>query len=177
MFAGAHESYRCVGGSDGGNGAAACGVTVGFGDDDGAVVGGFFEGLGLRFGLLADGGVEDHDCLVGFNGVLNLCHFVKEVFFLSVSTRGVDDDDFETLFFEFGDAFGGDEGGVGGGEGAEVGDFCFGGILFQLVEGAGAEGVGANEAGFEAAGLVMPCEFCAGGCFAGALEAHEHYDI
>ncbi|KAI4242511.1 MAG: hypothetical protein LQ352_007226, partial [Teloschistes flavicans] len=153
----AHEGDRGVGGGDGGDGAAPGGVAVGFGDDDGAVVCGFLEGFALRFGLLADGGVEDHDCLVGFDGGLDLRHFMEEVFFLAMAAGGIDDDDFEALFLEFGDAFRGDQGGVGRSEGAEVGYLCFCSVLFQLIECACSEGVGADKTRSEPSGMVMPC--------------------
>ena len=177
MLAGADEDNWGVRSGNGGDGATARGVSVGFGDDDGAEVGGFFKGFGLGLGLLADGCIQDHDGLIGLDGGLDLGHFVEEVLFLAMPARGVNDDDLEALFFEFGNTFCGDLGGVCGGERAEVGDFGFGGILFELVEGAGAEGIGADEAGFEAPGTVVAGEFGAGGGFAGALETDEHDDV
>ena len=49
--------------------------------------------------------------------------------------------------------------------------------MFELIKGTSAEGISANKTSFEAAGLIVAGELGAGGCFASALEAHEHDDI
>ena len=61
--------------------------------------------------------------------------------------------------------------------GAKIWDFGFCGVLFELVEGAGAEGICADETGFEAPGLVPAGEFGAGCGLSGTLEADEHDDL
>ena len=49
--------------------------------------------------------------------------------------------------------------------------------MFELVEGSGAEGVGADHGGFESAALVVVGVFGDGGGFAGALESDEEDDV
>ena len=157
MFAGADEDDGRVRGGDGGDGAAARRRPVRLRDDDGAKVGRFLERAALRLGLLPDARVENHDRLLRPRRALDLRHLGEEVFFLPVPAARVDDDDFKALLFKLLDALARDDGRVGLGEGAVVGDLGFGRVLLQLVECAGPEGVGADETGAEAAHGVPAC--------------------
>ena len=174
MLACADEYDRSVGGCDGGYSTTAGSIAIGFSDDDGAVVGGFFERFGLCFGLLADGGIEDHDGLIGGNGLLNLHHLVEQICFLTVSTGCINNDDLETFFLELLHTFTGNDGRIGLGKGAKVRDFGFGSILFQLVESPSSESIGADKACSETAGLVMTGKFGACSSFPSALETNKH---
>lgn len=68
------------------------------------------------------------------------------------------------LLLEFRDTLSGDGDGIGFGVGAKVGYFRFRCGLPGLVECAGAECVGADDGGFEAAALVVDCELWEGMC-------------
>ena len=77
VLARADEHDRGVCGGDGGDGATPCSGAVRLGDDDGSEVGRLFECPALCFGLLADARVENHDCLVRLDGVLDLHHLFE----------------------------------------------------------------------------------------------------
>src|SRR5579862_1802967 len=62
-------------------------------------------------------------------------------------------------------------------QGAVVGNFRFGGILFKLVECTSAECVSTYKAGFKATGLIMSGKLRTGCCFAGTLKTDKHYHI
>ena len=177
VLARADEHDGRVGGGDGGDGAAARGRAVRLRDDDGTKVGCVFECPALRFGLLADAGVEHHDGLVRLYGVLDLHHLFEQVFFLSVSAARVDNDDLEAFLLEALDAFPRHDRRVCLRERAVVGDLGFCRVLLELVKGSRPEGVGADHARLEAADLVPSGELRAGCCLAGALQADEHYDV
>lgn len=74
----------------------------------------------------------------------------------------IHDDHFEFLFLELHHALSSDRDGVGFGVGTEVRYFGFCGGLASLVKGAGTEGVCADDAGFEAAFLVIDCQLRVG---------------
>ena len=77
VFACADEHDGRVRGGDGGDGASSGSSAVRLGDDDGPEVGRLFERPALRFRLLADAGVEHHDCLIRLHGVLDLDHLFE----------------------------------------------------------------------------------------------------
>ncbi|KAJ6256633.1 hypothetical protein Dda_8498 [Drechslerella dactyloides] len=158
-------------------GAAARGVSIRLGDDYRAKVRTLLERLALRLGLLPDARIQHHDRLVRPHGLLDLYHLREQLGLLAMPARGVNDDDLEPLLLELVHARLRHLDGVGLRVGAVVGDLRLGRVLLELVEGARAEGVGADEAGFEAAGVVPSRELCARRRLAGALEADEHYYV
>lgn len=81
-------------------------------DNDGSKVGGFLERLTLRLGRLSDRAVEDEDRHIGLDRLADLDHLLKQLAFLSVPSRRVDDDDLEPLGAELGHACSGDGDGV-----------------------------------------------------------------
>ena len=177
VLACAEEDDGRVGCGDGGDGASARGGTVRLGEDNGSKVSGLLERAGLRFCGLADGGVQDHDRLVGLHRLLDLHHLVEEVLLLPVPTRRIHNDDLEALLLELVHALLRHRHGVRLRVASKVGDLGARRVLLELVEGTGAEGVGAHEAGLEAARRVPPRELGARGGFAGTLQADEHDDV
>ncbi|THY32035.1 Rrp15p-domain-containing protein [Aureobasidium pullulans] len=177
VFTSTDKDDGCMGSGDSRDGTTTGGSTISLCDDDGTVVGSLLEGSRLSLGGLTDGRIEDHDGLVRRDGLLNLDHLIKKVLLLSVTTRGIDDDDLELLLLELFDTFASDNDGVGLGQTTIVGDLCFGSILLQLVEGTSTEGIGANQGSLEASRLVPAGELGTSSCFTGTLETDEHDDI
>ncbi|GIX62967.1 telomere elongation protein [Babesia caballi] len=171
------ENDRRVGGGDRREGAAAARVAVQLGDDDAAHVHGLLESGGLVVASLANVAVHHENHVVGLHGVVYQAHLLEERLLLLVPPGGVDDDDVVLALLELGDALGGHAHGVGLTVAAEEGDLHLGGVLLQLVEGACAKGVGADERGAPPLALVVVGELGAGGCLAGTLEADEHDDV
>ncbi len=94
-----------------------------------------------------------------------------------MAARCVDDDDLEPLLLELVDAVTRHHGRVRLCQAAVVRDLGLGRILLQLVKGAGTEGVGAHQAGPEAARLVVPGELGARCGLSRALQTDEHDDV
>lgn len=119
---------------------------------------------GRRAGATNDGGGD-------------LLHLFEEGSLLLVTTAGVDDDDLIALLLELLHALLGDLDGIGLGVAAVEGDLGLGGVLLELIERTGTEGVGAHEAGLPALPLVVVGQLGDGGGLASTLESYEHDDI
>ena len=177
MFTGTDEDDGGVRGCNGRNGATTSGSTVSLRDDDGTIVGSLLEGSRLGLGSLTDGRIEDHDGLVRRHSLLDLDHLVKEILLLSVTTGGINNDDFELFLFEFVDTFSCDNDGIGLGQTTIVGDLGLGRILLELIEGTGTEGIGANEGSLEASCLVPAGELGTSGGLTSTLETDKHDNV
>ena len=93
LFAGAEELDGGAGDLADGEGGAAAGVAVHFGEDgagDGEAV---VEGLGGVDGVLAGHGVGDEEDLGGVEELFELGHFVHELLVDAEAAGGVDDED------------------------------------------------------------------------------------
>mmetsp|Transcript_18677 Transcript_18677/g.62615 ORF Transcript_18677/g.62615 Transcript_18677/m.62615 type:complete len:503 (+) Transcript_18677:231-1739(+) len=163
-----------LGGCHSGERAAALGVAVQLGDDAGAHGHLLLEGLRLVVRRLANGRVHHKDHVVGLRGRRDLLHLLEERPLLPVPPRGVHDDDLVALFLEFAHPVARDHRRVGLRVRAVEGDLGLGGVLLELVEGPGSEGVRAHEAGLPALALVHVGVLGAGGRLARTLEAHKH---
>ena len=162
---------------------AALGGAVELGEDDAGDVGGLGEEAGLLQAVLAGGGVDDEQRLVGragdeaLGGAAHLVELLHQVGLGVEAAGGVDEED------AGGAGLGGGEGVEerGGGVAALAGlDEVDAGALgpdFELLDGGGAEGVGGAEQDGLAFAAVERGELAAGGGLAGAVDADHHDDF
>ena len=182
LFAGAEELDGLAGDLADGEGGAAAGVAVHFGEDgagDGEAV---VEGLGGVDGVLAGHGVGDEEDFGGVEELFELGHLVHEGFVDAEAAGGVDDEDVAGEVAGFAAGFLGEaEDGVGvvvSVRGVELAFVELGadglGDDFELLAGGGAVDVDGDEQGAVAALFEPGGELAGGGGFAGALQAgHE----
>ncbi len=181
LFAGGEELDGLAGDLADGEGGAAAGVAVHFGEDGAGDGESVVEGFGGVDGVLAGHGVGDEEDFGGGEEGFELGHLVHEGLVDAEAAGGVDDEDVVGVvagFFEGGFGKAEDGGGVVVGGGVvlafvELGTDG-GGDDFELLAGGGTVDVDGDEHGAVATLFEPGGELAGGGGFAGALEAgHE----
>mmetsp|Transcript_170511 Transcript_170511/g.546902 ORF Transcript_170511/g.546902 Transcript_170511/m.546902 type:complete len:249 (+) Transcript_170511:867-1613(+) len=134
------------------------------------------KGLCLVVACLADVRIHHKDDVVGLDGFLNLLHLLEQGHLLLVPPARVDDDQVVLLEAEGVHALQGHGDRVRLRVAAVERYADLGGVLLQLVEGPGAEGVRADQGDLPAFPLVEGGVLGARRRLARALEADEHRD-
>lgn len=152
------EEDRRLGGGHSRDGTATFGVAIELGDKDTAVSGSLLESPTLSLCCLTNASIENHDRLVRCDGLADLNHFTKELAFLLVPARRVNNDDFEFGSLEGSNTCRGNRNRVCLGMRTIEGEIDFRSILLELVEGTRPERVRTHEACLEAALVVVICQ-------------------
>jgi hypothetical protein len=113
--------------------------------------------------------IQDQHSHIWVDGSSNLDHLLEKLSLLFMSSRGIYDDDFESLLLELSHALGCDSYGVRFCVRAKVGYLCFGCRLPCLVKRSSTECISTNDGRFKTTLLVVHCEFGTGGRFAISL--------
>ena len=148
-----------------------------------------FEGSGLSLARLADGGVHHKDHVVGAHCIAHLDkkrsgemifllilslfgkrelyrqHLFEQGILLFVPSRGVDNNDLETLVFEHLNPIASYDSRVDLSVAPIEGNASFRSILLQLIVSSSSECVSTHKAGFPVLLLVVIGKFCACGSF------------
>mmetsp|Transcript_69714 Transcript_69714/g.176911 ORF Transcript_69714/g.176911 Transcript_69714/m.176911 type:complete len:250 (+) Transcript_69714:985-1734(+) len=135
------------------------------------------KGLCLVVACLADVRIHHKDDVVGLDGFLNLLHLLEQGHLLLVPPARVDDDQVVLLLLEELNTLLRDFDWVSLVVVSVERDADLGGVLLQLVEGPGPEGVAADQGGFPTLPVVVVRVLGASGGLAAALQADKHDDI
>lgn len=136
-----------------------------------------FESFSLGKALLTYRTIHHKNNIIRLNRFLDLFHFIKELSFLFVSTRSIDNNDFHPLFFKLVHTFFSYEDRISFDVATIERHSNFGSILLQLIKSTSSESISANKTNFPSFFLIIIGNFCAGGCFSTTLKSDKHNDI
>jgi len=174
FFAGAHELDGFADDGTEGEGGAASGITIEFGEDGAGDAEGLVEVGGDVDGFLAGGGVEDEEDLAGLGEVTEPDEFLDEGFVDLETAGGIEDDGVAGGGTGFGKGFAADLQDIGLAGTQENGDAEFVAEDLELVHGGGTIDIGGDEEDVAALAGEESGEFGGGGGLAGAMKtAHE----
>ena len=152
-------------------------LTIKLGDHHTPHVHLLLECLGLGLTRLADAGVHHEDDVIRVHGVTHRQHLLEQTVLLFVPPTGVHDDHLKPFVSKHLHPVRRDDHGVHLRVAAVEGDAGLGGVLFELVIGAGPECVRTHQTRLPALLLIVIGQLGAGGGLPRALETHHHYDI
>ena len=102
--------------------------------------------MGSMLALLTNASIENHDCHVWFYRFANLNHLLKQLGFLFMPSRRINDNDIKPFLLEFGDTLRCDSYRIRLRVRTEVGNFGLRCGLSSLVKGSSTERISANDA-------------------------------
>lgn len=177
MFSSSQEDDRTFCSSNSTESTTTFGMSIKLGYDTRTNINTVFEGFSLTVTSLTNTSIHNKDCSIRLYFLLDLLHFVKESWFLLVSSWSINDDYFVLHLAEICSSLSSNLYWISLFLVSKEGTLDLGCVHFKLLERSSTESISTDESNLPALLHVMEGKFSASSSFSWTLKTYKHYDV